>query len=157
MRQELTLWLVLVVGLSGLSLLGVTANQSVKSTNTSLNSTNTAPNRWERTILPDPGPPPDSQTRATWEKRGAYFDGLIGSDMPLDQPQTGGRGYAVDIASTRPPLLVSSDAVVVARFVSFQPRLSATRRSVYTEITLNVEQVLKDLRWPIFAARRLQR
>jgi hypothetical protein len=60
-----------------------------------------------------------------------------------------------DVAPGRPELLPSSDAVVVGDFVDYHAYLSTTHRSIYTEISVKVERVLKDTPKPILVGANI--
>lgn len=96
-----------------------------------------------RTAFPEPTDP--SELRLL-ELRGRYFDSAIGEPWPLDNPPLGiGSGSSSGSCGpgeTDAPPFFQDEAIVVGTFKDFRVHLSPTHRSIYTRITLVLDQVL---------------
>lgn len=77
--------------------------------------------------------------------RDLFFDARIGAGRPLDEP--GSEASYVWEQGGRLPELATAiyDAIAVVRFESYRVCLSHSRRSVYTELHLKVERMLKSI------------
>jgi hypothetical protein len=74
-----------------------------------------------------------------------YFDGLIGKDRPLT-PASARTTYLAEGAFIGiPPEVptVENRQVLIGTFVSFEPILSESKKSIYTEVVFHVEEVLE--------------
>lgn len=77
--------------------------------------------------------------------RDFFFDKLIGADLPLDQSGNVPRIHSVwERVGPTPEVITSDDGVAVVGFSSFRCIASASKRSIYTEVSMTVEDVLKD-------------
>jgi hypothetical protein len=76
-------------------------------------------------------------------ERDKYFDQLIGSSSPLDQPGGYKGNFVVERLIAIPEIPTDSDVVAVVYFEDYQVYLSRAKRSIYTEISLQVERILK--------------
>ena len=107
------------------------------------------PKNWRNTVYDMAPEPTDEKERAHRHARGALFDDPTGKKRRLDLESTedGKTSYG---RSAGFPLKISplpasdSDTVIVGHVVSFQPYLSNDRTSIYHELAVRVEQVLKD-------------
>ena len=98
----------------------------------------------------DPTPEPTNEReRARRHARGAMFDDPTHTKRRLDMrdPEEGRTSYG---SSAGFPLRISplpvadSDTVVIGEVVSFQPYFSNDKTSIYHELTIRIEQILKD-------------
>jgi len=94
-----------------------------------------------KALLPLPG---DAQRREALTDRANYFDRTSVSGVPLDQPQPPPNGGSSGsfMAENEIPFF-HNEAIIVARFNDYQPYLTPSRLSIYTDIKLSVEQVLE--------------
>jgi hypothetical protein len=95
-----------------------------------------------KALLP---PPSDPRQQEILNIRGSWFDKTSLSGIPLDEPQpprNGGSSGSFWPGEEEIPFH-QNQAVVVARFEDYQPYLSPSRLSIYTDIKLSVEQVLE--------------
>ncbi len=102
-------------------------------------------NDWQKVPISLPREPQDQLSQKDLQDRGAYFDTIIGSSIPLDDPAaaTLGRSVSGTMLPKEEFPTSSSDTVVIATFNSYTPHLSPSRRSIYTEIKLGVDTVIK--------------
>jgi hypothetical protein len=97
-------------------------------------------------------PPRDQASLRILNERGEAFDRIhatmCGTGIPLDQPQTRengvGCGFSLDYGPEPELLFFPDEAIVVARFSSYQTFLTPSRLTIYTSIRLSVERVLQD-------------
>jgi hypothetical protein len=75
--------------------------------------------------------------------RDQFYDRLIGAHAPLGTPEALGAGFANDRGPDRGPEIGQSDVVAVVTFDDYQPYLSSSRWSIYTEVRLTVEHIVK--------------
>ena len=75
--------------------------------------------------------------------RDQFVDRLIGADLPLGTSVVQGRaGFVLDEGPDTGPEIERADLVAVVTFDDYQPYLSASGRSLYTEVRLGVERLL---------------
>jgi hypothetical protein len=94
-----------------------------------------------KALLP---PPSDRRQITILNDRASYFDIGSLSKLPLDQPQPN-RTF-VSMGSYAPEdefPFYPDEAIVVGHFEDYQPYLTPSRLSIYTDIELYVEQVLE--------------
>ena len=124
---------------SGLALLGQpqTGQQKAVQRNWKLNPSNPAPE------------PTNEEERARRQARGAMFDDPKHAKRRLDIPDPN-EGRIVYGRSPGTPLKIpalpvsESDTVIIGSVASLQPYFSNDRTSIYHELVVQVEQVLKD-------------
>jgi hypothetical protein len=75
--------------------------------------------------------------------RDQHFDALIGAHERLDKPASGTPAGFVSDTMDVGPEIASADIVAVVTFDDYQPYLSASARSLYTEVRLGVERMVK--------------
>jgi hypothetical protein len=88
----------------------------------------------------------DSTPAAVRYQRDNYFDGLIGLPASLT-PATVGSVQFSDGATVTPPQELPAfpnRELLIATFGAYQPVFTASRRSIYTEITFHVARVFED-------------
>jgi len=102
----------------------------------------TAENRWMRVPveLPSKGDPVSQVDR---QARDDYWDNLIGASEPLSQP--GARSRSMPLANAAPDLPEFGDlddgVWVVGKIENYRTLLSASKRSVYTELDFRIQHV----------------
>lgn len=101
-----------------------------------------AANRWMLTPV-DVRLQRDSVGPVQRQLRDAFWDGLIGASAPLSQPQTTHRGIAPGgNLTTAPEFPRIPDGVwLIGKFEGYHTFLSASERSVYTEVNIRVQHV----------------
>jgi hypothetical protein len=107
---------------------------------------------WLMSAAKLPPAPGDQASLRILNDRGEAFDHfhamMCGTGIPLDQPQTRkngiGCGFSLDYGPQPELLFLPHEAIVVARFSSYQTFLTPSRLTIYTSIRLSVEQVLQD-------------
>lgn len=105
------------------------------------------PKNWKNTVFDIAPELTDEKDRALRHARGALFDDPTGRKRPLDTPKDARTGHGSSAGfPLRIPALPASetDTVLVGEVVSFQPYFSNDRTSIYHELTVRIEQVLKD-------------
>ncbi len=104
------------------------------------------PTNWRTAVSEMPPEPPDDADRALRHERNAVFDDQSRMKPSLDEEPDPHVGHGMSIYHTRIDLLPSSlsDAVVVGTVIAFQPYFSNDRTTIYTELRVQVEKVLKD-------------
>jgi hypothetical protein len=148
-KQTILFSLLTVVAVGSLGLLGkVLLAQTPAAESDPVSS---APRHDAWRIEPRALPPPsiDREQNELLDQRGSYFDSMLGrSGVPLDQPQPPRNGgssgsYGVeDEIPFFPKQNAGRETIVVAKFDSYQPYLTPSHLSIYTDIKLSVEQVL---------------
>lgn len=102
-----------------------------------------AKNRWMLTPV-DVRAQRDSATAEERQERDTFWDGLIGANTPLSQPQTTffsiSPGGNLVTAPEFPP--VENAVWVIGKFEGYRTFLSSSERSVYTEINLRVQNII---------------
>jgi hypothetical protein len=104
----------------------------------------TPPNDWQftaRTPLPMPAAEPERTFRLARE---AYAD-KSGTQSPLDELQEKGFGWGGISCSGRPlgaPADAAGDTILVGTFRDYDVVFTSARTSIYTEIHIEVEQVM---------------
>jgi hypothetical protein len=84
----------------------------------------------------------DQPSRAA---RDAFFDKLIGANEPLDRSGNVPQMRSVwERVGPTPEVITSDDAVAVVDFSGFSCIVSGSKRSIYTEVSMTVDDVLKD-------------
>jgi hypothetical protein len=78
--------------------------------------------------------------------RDAYFDELIGKESPLTPESARGSYISAGAFVGIPPDVpdVENRQVLIGTFVSYQPILSQSKRSIYTEVAFQAEQILQQ-------------
>lgn len=101
---------------------------------------------WENTPTDESTTQPVTPNeKALRQSRSDAFNNTLGLAPRLeDQAKAGGGvGMAIDRGYI-PPLPVDSPSIVVASVISAESHLSADHTAIYTELKLQIEQVLKD-------------
>jgi len=82
----------------------------------------------------------DAEKKAARKAKNKRFNGS--ANMLLEQPEGGYSGTLLE--SEPPPFPVSSDLIVVGRIQNRQPYVSDNMSCVYTELTVHVDEILKN-------------
>lgn len=103
--------------------------------------------KWQSTPVPQASETNDPVEKKLRQKRNARFNDKTGMRPRLDVPQpdaTRGYGSAPPYFVEIPPLpFPESHTVIVGEVVAFQPYFSEDRTSIYTELQLKVEKIIK--------------
>ena len=75
--------------------------------------------------------------------RDQFYDGSIGAHAPLDTPEARGAGFVFDEGPDVGPEIGKSDVIAVVKFDNYQPYLSSSRWSIYTEVRLIAEHIVR--------------
>jgi hypothetical protein len=98
-------------------------------------------------MIPVPWLPNTDQVPTSLRQpRDQYFDGLIGLTTALTPETAKGSGFSEGVTygpQAEFPTLPNR-SVVIARFASYQPVLSRSGRSIYTEVTFSVSDVFQE-------------
>jgi hypothetical protein len=102
----------------------------------------TAQNRWMKVPI-DVRAQRNTATEAERLARDNYWDDLIGASMPLSQPNARAKGMPLANPPINSPEYgdLGKGVWVIGKFVTYRTILSASQRSVYTEIDLHVQHV----------------
>lgn len=95
-------------------------------------------------VAPDPA---DVHARAVRKTRSSAFDDRTGTKQPLDADSTdNSQSYGMSVYHVKlPPFPISdSQVVLVGQITTFQPFLSNDKATIYTELQLRIERVLRD-------------
>jgi hypothetical protein len=132
-----TIWLVLLAGIISIKLALAQADLSTPPYR--------AANLWMTYPVPW-SPATDAVPLDVRRERDKYFDDLIGLPSPLTPENARGSGLSEGARLGAQPEIFDAPnrAILIATFSQYQPVLSNSGRSVYTEVTLSVQDVFED-------------
>lgn len=110
----------------------------------------TAANKW-MTVPIDVRTQPDPVSRDDRQGRDAYWDTRIGASAPLSDPNAKGRPMPIGDAVVSAPEIgdLGDGVLVIGKFETYRTVLSASQRSVYSEIGLRIQHVFGHPNPPI--------